>query len=86
MKLLLLALSLVSAAAFSGVAPQSTRTSTRLHESFGLGIGEDTYENQPDFLKGEGEYKEWINGVKEDNMLNRQVRGEDASQRSLLGF
>ena len=73
MKLFVLALSLVSVASF-GVVPQSaTRTSTQLHETFGLGVGEDTYENQPDFLKGEGEYKEWINSVNEKNMLNRKV-------------
>mmetsp|Transcript_10041 Transcript_10041/g.13266 ORF Transcript_10041/g.13266 Transcript_10041/m.13266 type:complete len:216 (-) Transcript_10041:75-722(-) len=72
MKFLVLALSMVSAASF-GVAPQSAvRTSTQLHEGFGLGLGEDTYANQPDFLKGEGEYKEWVNTVNEDNMLNRQ--------------
>jgi hypothetical protein len=73
MKLLVFALSLVSAASF-GVAPNTAaRSSTRLHENFGLGIGEDTYDNQPDFMKGEGEYKEWINSVNEDNMLNRKV-------------
>lgn len=51
----------------------STRKSTVLHETFGLGLGEDTYENQPDLLKGEQEYKQYMNRVDEDNMLNRKV-------------
>lgn len=32
----------------------------------------DTYESQPDLLKGEAEYKQYMNKVKEDNMLNRK--------------
>lgn len=57
-------------------APSSlvSREATQLHESFGLGVGEDTYENQPDLLKGEQEYKQYMNKVAEDNMLNRKVR------------
>lgn len=47
--------------------------STRLFESFGLGLGEDTYENQPDLLKGEQEYKQYVNRINEENMLNRKV-------------
>lgn len=52
----------------------STRPATQLHETFGLGIGEDTYENQPDLLRGEANYKQWVNRVNENNMLNRKVR------------
>ena len=54
-------------------ATVATRPSTQLKESF-LGIGEDTYANQPDPLKGEAEYKQWINTIDENNMLNRKVR------------
>ena len=59
----------------SAFTPSSftARKSTVLHESFGLGLGEDTYENQPDLLKGEQEYKQYMNKVDEDNMLNRKV-------------
>lgn len=71
MKVILYALLVGFASAF---APKSAiRSSTQLHETFGLGIGEDTYENQPDLLKGEAEYKQWMNRVNENNMLNRKV-------------
>ena len=73
MKLLIVALTASFASAFT---PSSfgVRQATQLHETFGIGIGEDTYANQPDFLKGEAEYKQYMNRVKEDNMLNRKVR------------
>ena len=47
--------------------------STQLYENFGLGIGEDTYANQLPALGGEANYKQFVNRVKEDNMLNRKV-------------
>ena len=73
LKLMLVATMAGVAGAF---APSShvSREATQLHESFGLGVGEDTYENQPDLLKGEQEYKQYMNKVDEDNMLNRKVR------------
>jgi hypothetical protein len=83
LKLFLLAV--VSAGVATAFAPSSSslalRTaaslpapaSTQLFESFGLGLGEDTYENQPDLLKGEQEYKQYVNRITEDNMLNRKV-------------
>lgn len=84
---MLAALSLVvalyssSVAAFSPIAPQASGRSSviELQESFGLGIGEDTYENQPALLRGEQEYKQFINKYKEDNMLNRKVRPSDTT-------
>lgn len=45
---------------------------TQLYEDFGLGLGEQTYENQPDLLKGEQEYKQYVNRINEDNMLNKK--------------
>jgi hypothetical protein len=72
LKLLLVAMMAGVAGAFSP-SSAGTRQGTQLQESFGLGIGEDTYENQPDLLKGEAEYKQYMNRVKEDNMLNRKV-------------
>eukprot|EP00526_Cylindrotheca_closterium_P020737 CAMPEP_0113631320 /NCGR_PEP_ID=MMETSP0017_2-20120614/16275_1 /TAXON_ID=2856 /ORGANISM="Cylindrotheca closterium" /LENGTH=214 /DNA_ID=CAMNT_0000541823 /DNA_START=62 /DNA_END=706 /DNA_ORIENTATION=+ /assembly_acc=CAM_ASM_000147 len=71
MKFLLLAIIASVAGAF---APSSgmARQATQLQESFGLDFAEDTYENQPDLLKGEAEYKQYMNQVKEDNMLNRK--------------
>jgi hypothetical protein len=74
LKLLVVA---VAASVASGFSPSSTfgvRQSTQLQESFGFGFAEDTYENQPDLLKGEGEYKQYANRIKSDNMLNRKVR------------
>ena len=50
------------------------RISTHLNENFGFGGASlDTYDAQPDLLKGEGEYKQYVNVIKKDNMLNRQV-------------
>ena len=76
MALLKVALLTISLAFSSAFAPSynGARTSTSLQETFGLGLGEDTYENQPDLLKGEAEYKQYMNRVSEDNMLNRKVR------------
>jgi hypothetical protein len=72
LKLFLVAVTAGVAGAFSPSA-SGARQATQLHESFGLGLGEDTYENQPDLLKGEAEYKQYMNQVKEDNMINRKV-------------
>jgi hypothetical protein len=72
LKLALLAISAGLASAFTP-SSYGVRPSTSLQESFGLGLGEDTYENQPDLLKGEAEYKQYMNRVNEDNMLNRKV-------------
>lgn len=66
----------VTSTATSAFAPASfvSRPATQLHESFGFKeIAEDTYENQPDFLKGEAEYKTWIGQVKDNSFVNRQV-------------
>ena len=82
LKLILLAT--VSAGVASAFAPSSILAAksantapppanTQLFESFGLGLGEDTYENQPDLLRGEQEYKQYVNRIKEENMLNRKV-------------
>jgi hypothetical protein len=71
-----------AARAFSPAAGNSrtvgvgSSSATRLQESFGFGFAEDTYANQPDFLKGEQEYKQFVNKFKDDNMLNRKVRCE----------
>ena len=73
LKLLLVAATAGVASAFAPLGV-SGRQSLQLQESFGLGIGEDTYENQPDLLKGEAEYKQYVNRISEDNMLNRKVR------------
>ena len=66
----------VTAGVTSAFAPAGVvgQQSMQLHESFGFGFAEDTYENQPDLLKGEGEYKQYVNKISEENMLNRKVR------------
>jgi hypothetical protein len=71
--LLVLVATLVATSAF--VTPSGGRSLTQLHESFGFDFAENTYDNQPDFLKGEGEYKTWIGKTKENSFLNRQVSG-----------
>lgn len=75
LKILLVSLSVVGmTTAFAPVAQVARpAASTQLQESFGLGLGEDTYENQPDLLKGEQEYKQYVNRINEENMLNRKV-------------
>ena len=74
MKFVILAL-LASLTSAYVVAPKSfaTRQPTKLHESFGFGFAEDTYDNQPNLLKGEAEYKEWVGNIQENSFLNRQV-------------
>ena len=76
MKLLMLAVTASVAVAFtpSTSRVQKVTSSTQLYEDFGLGLGEQTYENQPDLLKGEQEYKQYVNRINENNMLNTKVR------------
>ena len=69
----LLVLVATAATTSAFVAPSATRPATKLSESFGFDFAEDTYSNQPDFLKGEGEYKTWIGQTKENSFVNRQV-------------
>ena len=79
LKFLVVAVVAGFATAFSP-ATSGARTSTKLYENFGLGGASlDTYDAQPDLLKGEGEYKQYVNTIKKDNMLNRQVRGDRKS-------
>ena len=51
-----------------------TRSSTALKASFGLDFAEDSYENTPDVLLGEANYKQWVTRINEDSFLNRKVR------------
>ena len=46
----------------------------QLQESFGTGLGVDMYEMQDPLIGGEASYKQWVNKVNENNMLNRKVR------------
>lgn len=73
MKLILLAV--VAGLASAYVSPKHivSRRSTQLHENFGLGIGEDSYKATTDLLKGEANYKQWVNRIDENSFLNRQV-------------
>jgi len=77
MKLLLVAV--LAGVSSAWVAPKgvvSRPSSTRLYENFGLSFAEDSYANQPTEIGGEAEYKQWVNTVKDNNMLNRKVRCE----------
>jgi hypothetical protein len=60
-------------------SPASLPTGTRLFESFGFEGATDVYKNQPDLLKGEQEYKQYVNRIKEDNLVSRKVRCKAAS-------
>ena len=75
MKVLMLTVMASATMAFAPISNGILRQqqTTQLQESFGLGIGEDTYKNQPALLRGEQEYKQFVNKYKEDNMLNRKV-------------
>ena len=82
LKLFFLAITASVALAFtpSSSRVQKVTSSTQLYEDFGLGLGEPTYENQPDLLKGEEEYKKYVNKINEKNMLNRKVRNSSYRQ------
>ena len=85
MKLFTLAVTASVAVAFTPTPVsrvQSMPSSTQLYEDFGLGLGEPTYENQPDLLKGEQEYKQYVNRINEENMLNRKVRSPNDVPRA----
>jgi hypothetical protein len=73
MKLVLLAVFAGLASAYVAPKPLVARRSTQLQENFGLGIGEDTYAATTDLLKGEANYKQWVNRIDENSFLNRQV-------------
>jgi hypothetical protein len=62
--------------AFSPIAKTtsvSSQQSTRLSETFGTGLGSDFNEIKKMSIGNEASYKQWVNNVKEDNMLNRKV-------------
>jgi len=60
--------------AFTAVSHKAqNRPHTRLRESFGFDFAEDTYKNQPDVLGGEQTYKQWVNKIEENSLLNRKV-------------
>ena len=89
MKLLILTVMASATMAFAPISHGAFRQqhqSTQLQESFGLGVGEDTYKNQPDLLRGEQEYKQFVNKYKEDNMLNRKVCCEHSLKRRYSNF
>jgi hypothetical protein len=74
MKLVIIALVAHAANGFNVARPTlMSRSSTQLYEDFGFSFAEQTYENMPDPLKGEAEYKQWVNRVSPNNMLNRKV-------------
>jgi hypothetical protein len=59
--------------AFSPMKIANVKTTTQLRESFGTGLGTDTYSSQDILIGGEANYKQWVNEVNQNNMLNRQV-------------
>jgi hypothetical protein len=73
--LALLSIVVAAVSAFT-VQPSAVvvRPSTALPESFGFDFAEDSYENTPEVILGEANYKQWINKVDKNAFLNRQVR------------
>jgi hypothetical protein len=67
-------LSLVAVASAFTVQPTAVRPSTKLSESFGFDFAEDSYENTPNIILGEANYKQWVQRIDENSFLNRQVR------------
>lgn len=51
----------------------ASQQSTRLHETFDTGLGTDFNEIKSLSIGNEANYKQWVNRVKEDNLLNRKV-------------
>ena len=77
--LALLSVVVATASAFtvvqhSAVVAVGRPSTTALPESFGFDFAEDSYENTPEVILGEANYKQWINKVDKNAFLNRQVR------------
>ena len=73
--LALLSIFVASASAFTVVQSSIARPSTTaLSESFGFDFAEDSYENTPEVILGEANYKQWVAKVDKNSFLNRQVR------------
>jgi hypothetical protein len=72
-KFLVFAASVGATSAF--VAPSSSfvRPQIAVSESFGFEFAEDSYENTPDQLLGEANYKQWVQKIDDNSFLNRQV-------------
>lgn len=73
MKLFVLAVVASLTSAYAPARSFVTRPSTQLQESFGFDFAEDTYKNQPNELGGEANYKQWVNKISDNSMLNRKV-------------
>jgi hypothetical protein len=72
---LLVLTSAVVASAYVVPPSQVVRPWTKLSESFGFDFAEDSYENTPQQLLGEANYKQWVQSKVSDNsFLNRKVR------------
>jgi hypothetical protein len=78
MKLLVIAALAGVVSAWLPAKSLTARPTTQLQEGFGLDstISQvvNSYDAQPDFLKGEAEYKQWINKVEGPQLVNRKVR------------
>jgi hypothetical protein len=69
---LVLAAGATAASAF--VTPATfVRPASTLSESFGFDFAEDSYENTPEQLLGEANYKQWVGKIDKNSFLNRQV-------------
>jgi len=67
-------LTLFATTAYAFTLPSSSvrLPTTQISESFGLDFAEDSYENTPEVILGEANYKQWINKVDKNAFLNRQ--------------
>ena len=72
MKFICYALLATCASAF--VSKSAVRPATHLNENFGFDFAEDSYANTEKLILGEANYKQWVNRVNENSLLNRKVR------------
>jgi len=70
--LLVLAASGAVASGFMAPGTFVGRPSTKVNENFGFDFAEDSYENQDALLRGEANYKQWVNKIDDNSFLNRK--------------
>eukprot|EP00542_Grammatophora_oceanica_P009889 CAMPEP_0194043030 /NCGR_PEP_ID=MMETSP0009_2-20130614/14731_1 /TAXON_ID=210454 /ORGANISM="Grammatophora oceanica, Strain CCMP 410" /LENGTH=221 /DNA_ID=CAMNT_0038687105 /DNA_START=84 /DNA_END=749 /DNA_ORIENTATION=- len=77
-----------SAGVAAAFRPASTfvRPSTQVKESFGFDFAEDSYENTPEVILGEANYKQWVNKIEDNSFLNRKYNAlRRVNELDLLG-
>eukprot|EP00543_Licmophora_paradoxa_P011221 CAMPEP_0202457858 /NCGR_PEP_ID=MMETSP1360-20130828/15797_1 /ASSEMBLY_ACC=CAM_ASM_000848 /TAXON_ID=515479 /ORGANISM="Licmophora paradoxa, Strain CCMP2313" /LENGTH=218 /DNA_ID=CAMNT_0049078037 /DNA_START=6 /DNA_END=662 /DNA_ORIENTATION=+ len=60
------------ASGFVAPGQVAIKSTTSLSESFGFDFAEDSYENTPGIIRGEQNYKQWVNSIDDNSFLNRK--------------